>query len=317
MGMYCLNMLAIAVELARENPAYEDVASKFFEHFVYIAQAMNDLGGEGIELWDEQDGFFYDVLHLPEGDHVQLKVRSMVGLVPLFAVLTLESDVVARMPGFARRMQWFLDNNPNLRRHVETSGDPRSGERRLLSIVSRDRLTRVLRRMLDESEFLAPNGVRSLSRVHLAEPFVIEVGSMQHRVDYDPAESRSGLFGGNSNWRGPIWFPMNYLLVEALQKFHHFYGDAFEVEYPSGSGRSATLGEVATLLSRRLVSLFVRDADGNRAFHGGHPIQQSPHWRDLVLFHEYFNGDSGAGVGASHQTGWTGLVAKLIEQSGA
>ncbi len=317
MGMYCLNMLAIALELARENHAYEDVASKFFEHFVYIAHAMDDRGGEGIELWDGEDGFYYDVLHLPNGDHHPLKVRSMVGLIPLFAVETLEPEIVDRLPGFKRRMQWFIDNRPEFRDHVVMSEKPGAGIRRLLSIVDRNQLPRVLRFMLDESEFLSPHGIRALSRFHRDHPYVLSVGGIQHRVDYEPAESSTGLFGGNSNWRGPVWFPVNYLLIESLQKFHYFFGDSLKIACPTGSDRVMTLWEVAGELSRRLTRIFLRGADGRRPVYGGtEKFQRDPHWSDLIPFHEYFHGDNGAGIGASHQTGWTGLVAKLLQQSG-
>jgi hypothetical protein len=316
MGMYCLNMLAIAVELARDDPSYEDVASKFFEHFVYIAHAMDDRGHEGLSLWDEADGFYYDVLHA-DGHHQPLKVRSLVGLVPLFAVETLEPAVVDALPGFKRRMQWFIDNRPELRDHVQLTTGPDGGTRRLLSIVSRDQLPRVLRFMLDEGEFLSPHGIRAISRYHAEHPFVFRLGEAEHRVDYEPAESSSGLFGGNSNWRGPVWFPMNYLLIESLQKFHHFYGDALTVPFPTGSDRHLDLWDVAAEISRRLTRIFLRDADGRRPVHGGaEKFQTDPHWRDLLLFYEYFHGDNGAGIGASHQTGWTALVAKLLQQSG-
>jgi len=317
MGMYCLNMLAIALELARDNPAYEDVASKFFEHFVYIAHAMDDLGGEGISLWDAQDGFYYDVLHLPDDSHQALRVRSMVGLIPLFAVETLEPDIVDALPGFKRRMQWFIDNRPEFREHVETVETPGGGVRRLLSIVEREKLPQVLRLMLDEAEFLSPHGIRAVSQLHRAHPFVLQVNGMEHRVDYEPAESSTGLFGGNSNWRGPIWFPVNYLLIESLQKFHHFYGDSVKVACPTGSEQRLTLWDVAAELSRRLTRIFLQGPDGRRPVYGGTAkFQQDPHWRELVLFYEYFHGDNGAGIGASHQTGWTGLVAKLLQQSG-
>src|SRR2546427_3553565 len=231
MGMYCLSMLAIALELAKEDPAYEDVASKFFEHFVYIAHAMHDLGGEGINLWDEGDGFYYDVLHT-DGGNSPLKVRSMVGLIPLFAVETLEPEIVEKLHGFKRRMQWFIDNHPEFREHVEVATKPGVGPRRLLSIVSQAQFPRVLRFMLDEAEFLSPHGIRAVSRYHKDHPYVLDVNGMEHRVDYEPAESTSGLFGGNSNWRGPVWFPVNYLLIESLQKFHYFYGDTLKVECP-------------------------------------------------------------------------------------
>jgi hypothetical protein len=316
MGMYCLNMLAIALELAKEDPSYEDVASKFFEHFVYIAHAMDDLGHEGISLWDEVDGFYYDVLHA-EGRHQPLKVRSLVGLVPLFAVETLEPSVVDALPGFKRRMQWFIDNRPELRQHVQLATGRDGGTRLLLSIVSRAQLPRVLRFMLDEREFLSPHGIRAVSRYHAEHPYVFRLGETEHRVAYEPAESSSGLFGGNSNWRGPIWFPMNYLLVESLQKFHHFYGDDLTVPFPTGAERRLNLWDVAAEISRRLTRIFLRGADGRRPVHGGaEKFQADPHWRDLVLFYEYFHGDDGSGVGASHQTGWTALVAKLLQQSG-
>ena len=317
MAMYCLNMLAIALELAREDPAYEDVASKFFEHFVYIAHAMHDVGGEGIELWDEEDGFFYDVLHLPNGRHEKLKVRSMVGLIPLFAVETLEPEIVDSLPGFRRRMQWFIDNRPELREHIEEALMPDGRVRRLLSVVNRRQLPRVLRILLDEEEFLSPHGIRALSRRHLREPYRFHVNGNEYRVDYEPAESSTGLFGGNSNWRGPVWFPVNYLIVESLQKFHYYHEDGLQVEFPTGSGEQKTLWDVAAEVSRRLTRPFLRGADGRRPVFGGiEKFQTDPHWRDYVLFHEYFHGDNGAGIGASHQTGWTGLVAKLIEQSG-
>ncbi|MBI2956940.1 MAG: glucosidase, partial [Acidobacteria bacterium] len=317
MGMYCLNMLAIALELAREDPVYEDVASKFFEHFVYIAHAMDNLGGEGIELWDDQDGFYYDVLHFSDGNHFPLKVRSMVGLIPLFAVETLEAEVVDRLLGFKRRMQWFIENRPELREHVDMKQKPGGGTRRLLSIVERDKLVRVLRYLLDESEFFSPYGIRAVSRFHHENPYVFNVNGHEHRVDYEPAESSTGLFGGNSNWRGPVWYPVNFLLLESLQKFHYYYGDELRVECPTGSGRFLTLWDVAAELSRRLIRVFLRDGRGRRPVYGGtEKFQTDPHWRDLIQFHEYFHGDNGAGIGASHQTGWTGLVAKLIEQSG-
>jgi len=316
MGMYCLNMLAIALELARENPAYEDVASKFFEHFVYICRAMNDIGGEGIELWDAKDGFYYDVLHLPDGQSLPLKVRSMVGLIPLFGVETLEPELVDHLPGFKRRMQWFIENRPELSERFETEATEH-GPRRFLSLVSRRRLTRVLRYMLDENEFLSPYGIRALSRFHRDHPYTLKADGMEYRVDYEPAESSTGLFGGNSNWRGPIWFPVNFLLIESLQKFHFFLGDRYKVECPTGSGQMLDLWEVAGELSQRLTRIFLRDEHGRRPVFGGtEKFQTDSHWRDLIPFHEYFHGDNGAGIGASHQTGWTALVAKLIQQYG-
>ena len=316
MGMYCLNMLAIALELARENPAYENVASKFFEHFVHIARAMNDPRGEDIELWDNQDGFYYDVLHLPNGDRHYLKVRSLVGLIPLLAVETFGQDIVDRLPGFKRRMQWFIDNHSDVRKHIEIS-QTEKGRHGLLSLVNRGQLERVLRYLLDESEFLSPYGVRAISKFHKDNPYVLHVNGTEHRVDYEPAESSTSLFGGNSNWRGPVWFPINFLLIEALQKFHHYYGEGLTVELPTGSGRQASLWDAAKEISRRLMRIFLRSGDGHRPVYGGlEKFQNDSHWRDLIYFHEYFHGDNGAGIGASHQTGWTGLVAKLIEQSG-
>jgi hypothetical protein len=315
-GQFCLNMLAMALELARERPAYEDMASKFFEHFMYIARAMSHMGSDGIELWNEEDGFFYDVLHTPRGAH-PMKVRSLVGLVPLFSVQVLEPEDLERFPQFERRLRWFLDNREDLR-HLVTPQATRDGKtRRLLSLVSGQRLQRVLGYMLDPSEFLSPHGIRALSRVHREHPYVLHVDGREYRVDYEPAESSTGLFGGNSNWRGPVWFPMNFLIVESLQRFDHFFRGEFKVEFPSGSGQFMTLWDVAAELSRRLTRIFLRQPDGRRPVHGDFDtFQTDPHWRDLILFYEYFHGDNGAGIGASHQTGWTGLVAKLIQQSG-
>lgn len=317
MGMYCLNMLTIALELAKDNPAYEDVASKFFEHFVYICHAMNHLGCGNTELWDDEDGFYYDVLHLPNGDHMPMRVRSMVGLIPLFAVETIGSDTLDKLPGFKKRMQWFIENRPDFASHVETRTDADGQVRRFLSLVNRNRLRNVMRYMLDEGEFLGPHGIRAVSAHHRDNPYVLHINGSEYRVDYEPAESSTGLFGGNSNWRGPVWFPVNFLLVESLQKFHYFLGDDFKVEFPHGSGRQENLWQVAGEISRRLTHIFLRDGDGRRPVFGGYDkFQHDEHWRDHLLFYEYFHGDNGAGIGASHQTGWTGLVAKLIQQSG-
>jgi hypothetical protein len=317
MAMYCLNLLAIALELAREDSAYEDVASKFWEHFLYIAKAINTLGEDGEGMWDEEDGFYYDALHLPDGRHIPLKVRSIAGLVPLFAVETLEPRLIDQFPGFKRRMEWFIENRPDLTGHVASMVVPGKGERRLLSIVDADQLRTILRRMLDEDEFLSPFGIRSISRAHKDRPYVLACAGAEHRVNYEPGESRTGLFGGNSNWRGPVWFPLNYLLIESLQKFHHYLGDRYTVECPTGSGRMTTLWEVAAELSRRLSRLFLRDENGRRPVYGENErFQTDPWFRDLALFYEYFHGDTGSGLGASHQTGWTGLVAKLLQQSG-
>jgi len=317
MGMYCLNMLAISLELAREDPSYEDVASKFFEHFVHIASAINAHGSDGVALWDEEDGFFYDAVHLPNGEQHYLKVRSMVGLIPLFAVETLEPELIARLPGFQRRMQWFLDNVPSFAPRVDSSQSSPIGVRRLLSLVDRKQLVKVLSYLVDKGEFFSPHGIRALSKFHAAHPYLLSLNGNQYRVDYEPGESQSGLFGGNSNWRGPIWFPMNFLMIESLQKFHHYYGDDFRVECPSGSGQQMTLWEVSAEISRSLTHIFLRGENGRRPVYGANEkFQSDPWWRDLILFYEYFHGDTGTGLGASHQTGWTGLVAKLLEQAG-
>jgi mannosylglycerate hydrolase MGH1-like protein/glycosyl hydrolase family 63 len=317
MGMYCLNMLAIALELAKEDRAYEDIASKFFEHFVYIAHAMNNFGSRGKSLWDEEDGFYYDVLHLPNGEDHFLKVRSMVGLIPLFGVETLEPEAIDKLPGFKRRMQWFIDNHPDVPDHIDMSQSSARGTRLLLSLVSKKRLGRVLSRMLDESEFLSPYGIRALSRFHKDHPYELRFNGTVNSVNYEPAESATGTFGGNSNWRGPIWFPVNYLLVESLQKYHHYYGEDFKLACPTGSNNQTNLWQVAAEISRRLTHIFLRDDQGRRPVNGATEVFQSdPYWRDLVLFFEFFHGDNGAGLGANHQTGWTGLVAKMIQQSG-
>jgi hypothetical protein len=317
MGMYCLNMLAISLELAREDPAYEDVASKFFEHFVYIADAINSHGGEGMSLWDEEDGFFYDAIHLPNGDQHYLKVRSMVGLIPLFAVETLEPELIARLPGFQRRMQWFLDNMPGFAAHVDSSQVSPNGPRRLLSLVNSKQLVRILGYMLNKDEFYSPHGIRALSKFHATHPYILSVNGNEYRVDYEPGESQSGLFGGNSNWRGPVWFPPNFLMIESLQKFHHYFGDDFRVECPAGSGKQMSLWDVSAELSRTLTHLFLKDQNGRRPVYGDNDkFQNDPLWRDFILFYEYFHGDTGVGLGASHQTGWTGLVSKLLEQTG-
>jgi hypothetical protein len=318
MAMYALNLLAIASELARENPAYEDVASKFWEHFLHIGHAIGHQGtARNLDLWHEQDGFFYDTLHLPDGSRTPLRVRSMVGLIPLFAVETLEPEALARMPDFRTRLEWFIDHRPDLTESVACMRTEGHGDRRLLSVVDGERLRRVLAYMLDEREFLSPYGIRALSRVHRDQPYVLPVNGHDHRVDYEPGESSSGLFGGNSNWRGPVWLPVNYLIVESLQKFHRYFGDGFTVECPTGSGRLLTLAEVAAEISRRLSRLFLRDEAGRRPVFGDVDLfHDDPHWRDCIPFHEYFHGDTGRGVGASHQTGWTALVAKLLQQSG-
>jgi hypothetical protein len=316
MAMYCLNLMRIALELALHNPVYEDIATKFFEHFLHIAEAMTNIGGldRGVGLWDEEDGFYYDELNLPDGKIAKLKVRSLVGLIPLFAVETLEPDLLARLPDFHRRLKWVLKNRPDLAALVSRWQEPGSGERRLLSLLRGSRMKKLLRRMLDESEFLSEYGVRALSRVHRDQPYVFSSRGTWQAVYYEPGESSTNLFGGNSNWRGPIWMPVNYLIIESLQKFHHYYGDDFKIECPTGSGTYLTIEGVANELTRRLSRLFLRDEHGRRAVLGHNELlQRDPHFRDYPLFFEYFHGDDGRGLGASHQTGWTGLIAKLLQ----
>ena len=313
MAFYCLTMLSMALELASEDPAYEDVASKFFEHFVAITDSMNTLGGTG--LWDEEDGFYYDQLHV-DGAHFPLKLRSLVGIVPLFAVEILEDPVLERLPGFRKRMQWFLDNRGDLARHISYMERKEGGvhRHRLLAIPSRERLERVLGYLLDENEFLSPHGIRALSRAYGKQPYTFVVEGREYRVAYEPGESTTGTFGGNSNWRGPVWFPMNYLIVEALERYYHYYGSDLLVEMPRGSGRRMNLREVALELARRLSSTFLPDENGRRPCHGDDErFAKDPHWKDLVLFHEYFHGETGRGLGASHQTGWTALVLRLLK----
>ncbi|MEG4232160.1 glucosidase [Microcoleus sp. Pol11C3] len=315
MGMFALNMLAIALELAREDRVYSDMALKFFEHFVHIADAVNHVGSQKIGLWDDEDGFYYDALSLPNGECSLLKVRSMVGMTLLFAVDTLEADLLETVPGFQEQIDWFLKNRPELAKNIASMEIKGVGERRLLSITTPEGLQRVLKRLLDENEFLSPYGIRSLSRYHLEHPFIFEWDGTEYQVDYEPAESTTEQFGGNSNWRGPIWFPLNFLLIESLQKYYHYFGDDFKVEFPTSSGVMLNLWEVALQLEQRLNSIFIRGKDGKRPVYGGlEKFQNDPHWHDLILFHEYFHGDNGAGLGASHQTGWTALVAKLIQQ---
>jgi hypothetical protein len=314
MAMYSLNLMRIALELALTDRVYEDIATKFFEHFLYIARAMTNVAGDGIGLWDEEDGFYYDVLATEDGQRIALKIRSLVGLIPLFAVEVLEPELLRQLPEFAGRLQWVMDNRPELAALVSRWREPGRGERRLLSLLRGHRIKCLLRRMLDPAEFLSDHGVRSLSRVYLDHPYSFECSGRKYEVRYTPAESDSDLFGGNSNWRGPIWFPVNYLLIESLHKFHHYYGDDFKIECPTGSGTYLTILEVAEELSRRLVGIFLLDGDARRAVFGGvERFNQDPHFRDCVPFHEYFDGDTGRGVGASHQTGWTGLVAKLLQ----
>ena len=315
MAMYCLDLLTIALELATDNEVYEDVASKFFEHFLYIVDAMNHIGTEGSHLWNEEEGFYYDVLHLPNGENVDLKVRSLVGLIPLFAVTTIDKETLEQLPGFRKRVEWFIHNRPQLSRNIACMEGCDNNSRRLLAVVDKDKLSKLLQKMLDETEFLSDYGIRSLSRYHQEHPYTFDWDNQEYEVSYVPAESNSKMFGGNSNWRGPIWFPVNYLLIEALQRFDYYYDGNFEVECPAGSGNMVTLWEVAAEIERRLISIFLPKENGERPVYGDvTKFQTDPHWQNLLLFNEYFHGDNGAGLGASHQTGWTGLVAKLIMQ---
>ncbi|HME81201.1 MAG TPA: hypothetical protein VKF82_03885, partial [Candidatus Eremiobacteraceae bacterium] len=316
MGVYCLSMLAIAVELAQENPVYEDIATKFFEHFVYIADAINGTGEDAIGLWDDKTGFYYDALVVDGKPPMPLMVRSMVGLIPLMAVATAEDVQVSMLPNFERRLQWFFRNRPDLHAFAANLGTKSVRGKRLLSIVDEDKLRLILAKMLDESEFLSGHGIRSLSKYHLQHPYELRIDGDVHVVDYEPGESTTPLFGGNSNWRGPVWFPSNYMIIEALQRFHYYFGDEFKVECPTGSGKLMNLWEVASELSRRLIDLFVPGSDGRRPMLGdSEKLQRDPNFRELLVFPEYFNGDNGYGLGAMHQTGWTGLVAKLLQQS--
>jgi hypothetical protein len=314
-AFFCSTMLSMALELAREDPVYDDVASKFFEHFISIADAMNAFGGTG--MWDEEDGFYYDHLHV-DGQFLPMKVRSLVGLIPLIAADSIEDEAIERLPGFRKRMNWFMENRKDLARQILCGGEAHGGKGHghcFLAIPTRERLVRILDSLLDEKEFLSPHGVRSLSRVYRDDPYVFRLGSGEYRVEYVPGESTAGLFGGNSNWRGPVWFPVNYLLIEALERYHHFYGDSLQVECPTGSGQKMNLGEVAREISRRLATLFLPDGENGRPCHGGDTrYAQDPHWRDLILFHEYFHGETGRGAGASHQTGWTALVVNLLKR---
>jgi hypothetical protein len=314
MAMYSLNLMRIALQLAKHNRVYEDIATKFFEHFLHIAEAMNNIGEEGIGLWNEHDEFYYDVLNLPNGQSLPIKIRSMVGLIPLFAVETLEPELLKQLPEFTARLEWILSHRPKLAKLVSRWQEQGAGERRLLSLLRGHRMKCLLRRMLDETEFLSAYGVRALSKTHEHSPYRFETNGHTMEVGYWPAESMSGLFGGNSNWRGPIWMPVNFLLIESLQKFHHYYGDDFKIECPTGSGKFLTINEVADELSRRLAKIFLKGEDGQRPVLKVHPkLATDPHFKDYILFHEYFHGDNGRGVGASHQTGWTGLIAKLLQ----
>ena len=317
MAMYSLNLLRIAGELALHNHVYEDIGSKFFEHFLSIAGAINGVGGDSLGLWDETDQFYYDHLNLPDGTNLPLKVQSIVGLIPLLAVQTMEMDTLKHAPDFAARMEWYLEHRPKLAALISNWHTPGMANRSLLSLLRGHRVKALLKRMLDESEFLSDYGVRALSKVHEQKPFHFEADGQAYEVAYWPAESRNGLFGGNSNWRGPVWMPINFLLIEALQKFHHYYGNDFKVECPTGSGKFLSLDEIACELTGRLTRLFLKGKDGQRPVLKYHPkLATDPHFKDYVLFHEYFHGDTGRGAGASHQTGWTGLVANLLRSHG-
>ena len=317
MGFFCLSMFAIALELSQEEATYEDMAIKFFEHFLYIASAMNNIGDAGISLWDDQDRFYYDVLRLSDCSSIPIRARSMVGLIPLLAVETCEESDLERMPAFTDRINWFFKNRPDLAALVPRLHEKGESPRRLLALTPPDRLKAVLHRLLDPNEFLSDHGIRSVSKIHAEHPFVLNIDGSTRSVDYEPAESRTALFGGNSNWRGPIWFPINYLIIEALQRFDYYYGATFKVKDPSDTGKEMTLWQVSQELSRRLTHLFLPDENGKRPYLGNNDtFQTDPNWHDYLLFNEYFHGDTGMGLGASHQTGWTGLVAKLIQQSG-
>ncbi|SMB98435.1 conserved hypothetical protein [Hymenobacter roseosalivarius DSM 11622] len=313
MAMYALNLMRIALELAQTNPVYQDIASKFFEHFLYIVDAMTRSGDGAFNLWDEEDEFYYDVLLTPDNARTKLKVRSIVGLIPLFAVEVLDEELLAAMPDFSRRLRWMLDNRPHLAELVSRWQEPGKGERHLLSLLRSHRLKCLLRRMLDEAEFLSEFGVRAMSRYHLKHPYVYHTPETDFTVGYVPGEAESSMFGGNSNWRGPIWFPINYLIIESLQKFYTYYGNSLKVEYPTGSGELRNLQDIAACLSERLTKLFLKDENGHRpAFGNSALLQTDPHFKDNLLFHEYFHGDDGHGLGANHQTGWTGLIVRLL-----
>ncbi len=314
MAMYSLNLMRISLELSKDNPVYQDMASKFFEHYLYIAGAMADMGNQGIGLWDEEDQFFYDVLKLPQKEGTKIKVRSVVGLIPLFAVEVIDHELLEALPKFAERLRWFLDYRPDLAKLVSRWEEKNSGEKHLLSLLRGHRMKKILQRMLDESEFFSDYGIRSLSKYHEEHPYEFWLDGTRLNVQYTPAESTSGMFGGNSNWRGPIWAPVNFLLIESLQKFHYYYGNDFKVECPARSGVFLTLQQVSEEISKRLSQIFLRDKNGNRAYLAGNEkLQKDPYFKDHLLFYEYFNGDNGSGLGASHQTGWTGLIAKIIQ----
>jgi hypothetical protein len=316
MAFFAQNMLELALEIAVLDPTYEDMAIKFLEHFFWIAGAMDRVGDAADDLWDEEDGFFYDVLRLPDGKAIRLKVRSLVGLLPLCATAVIPQEYLDLFPRAAERIRHFLDRHRELVVNLPPP-TPGVGGRRLIAVLNETKLRRVLARMLDEERFLSPYGIRSLSRWHKDHPYVFTVHGEEYKVEYLPAESNTGMFGGNSNWRGPIWLPLNVLIIRGLLQFYTYYGDSFTIECPTGSGRRMTLFQVAKEISDRLTRIFLRDSEGRRPVYGGTAkFQDDPHWRDHILFYEYFHGDNGAGLGASHQTGWTGLVARLIQLFG-
>lgn len=315
MAMFCLNMLTIALELAKEDRTYEDMANKFYNHFLLIADAINFSADRSHPLWNEEDGFYYDVLKLPTGEEMPIKVHSLVGLMPLLAVMTIDPKTLESLPIFKNKMDWFINHRHDLCSKVACMKTPGNEERRILAILDKDKLTKLLKMMLNEEEFLSPYGIRAVSKCHEKNPFTLKIDGESYCVDYEPAESTSRLFGGNSNWRGPIWFPINVLIIESLQKFHHYHGDDFKVECPTGSGNMMNLWEVAAELSRRLISIFEKDETGSRPVFGDREkFKTDPHFQDYILFHEYFHGNTGQGLGANHQMGWTGFVAKLIKQ---
>jgi hypothetical protein len=316
MAMFTLNMLRMSLELGKENPTYQSLSTKFFEHFLYIAGAMANVGKEGINLWDEEDQFFYDVLHTGTDQRIRMKVRSMVGLIPLFAVEVLDQTLFDSMPEFTAQLQWFLQNRPDLANLISRWTEKGKGERHLLSLLRGHRMKKLLKRMLDETEFLSPYGIRALSKQHEQDPYKLSIEGTEFVVKYTPGESDSYLFGGNSNWRGPVWFPVNYLLIESLQRFHHYYGDDFLIEHPTGSGKMKNLREIADDLSARMINIFKMTKMGRPVFGNNELFQRNEHYKDHLLFYEYFHGDTGEGLGATHQTGWTGLIAKLIQPRG-
>jgi hypothetical protein len=317
MAFYCQNMLEIALILTEYDSVYEDVAFKFLEHFLWITYAMDRMGGHQDEMWDSKDGFFYDLLHLPNGDAMRLKVRSLVGLLPLCASTVVEaSGIAARHPRIMELVEVFKKRHGDLLKQIAPADEKFKGyaDRRLLSVCNKEKIQRILAHMLDENEFFGPYGIRSISRYHLEHPFVFDLNGLEFKVQYLPAESNTGMFGGNSNWRGPVWMPVNGLLIRALLNLYQFYGDEFKIECPTGSGKYMTLFEVAKELARRLSNIFLRDASGSRPVYGGtKKFQEDPHWKDYILFYEYFHGDNGAGLGASHQTGWTGIIARMLD----